>query len=144
MGRIRQWLGLQDTMTVPMMLICFLICFVHCIVRNMKDSLVITAQGGGAEVVPFIQVWMMLPATLLSTLLFTKLASRYTQREALLHRYWCLYRLFHGVYVCPISPTGYFTPPPNSGLLDRRSSKRVSGHDCYDTQLDIFGFLYTR
>ncbi|MDP1836366.1 MAG: Npt1/Npt2 family nucleotide transporter [Chlamydiales bacterium] len=81
MRRIRQWLGLQDTMTVPMMLICFLICFVHSVVRNMKDSLVITAQGGSAEVVPFIQVWMMLPATLIATYLFTKIATRYSQEK---------------------------------------------------------------
>ncbi len=46
----------------------------------MKDSLVITAEGADVEVIPFIQLWMLLPATLLATWVFTYLASRYSQR----------------------------------------------------------------
>ena len=57
-----------------------LICFVHSLLRTMRDTLVVTAEGSGAEVIPFIQVWFLLPATLAVTWLFTRLLRRYSQR----------------------------------------------------------------
>ncbi len=45
----------------------------------MKDSLVVTAPGATAEAIPFIQLWMMLPATLLATWFFTRITSRHSQ-----------------------------------------------------------------
>ncbi len=45
----------------------------------MKDSLVVTAPGATAEAIPFIQLWMMLPATLLATWLFTRMTNRRSQ-----------------------------------------------------------------
>ncbi len=79
MIRIRNRLGLGCRITLFMTLIFFLICFIHSIIRNMKDALVITAEGSATEVIPFIQIWMMLPATLFVTWAFTRLASRYNQ-----------------------------------------------------------------
>lgn len=64
---------------VPMFLMLFLICFNYSILRNMKDSLVVTASG--AEVIPFIKVWVMLPTAILLTFIFTRLSSRYSQER---------------------------------------------------------------
>jgi AAA family ATP:ADP antiporter len=47
----------------------------------MKDALVVTAKASGAEVIPFIKVWAMLPMAVLMTLVYTKLASRYSQEK---------------------------------------------------------------
>lgn len=63
----------------PMIIMLFLICFNYSALRNMKDSIVITASG--AEVIPFIKVWAILPASILLTLIFTKLTNRFSQER---------------------------------------------------------------
>jgi AAA family ATP:ADP antiporter len=65
----------------PMMMMAFLICFNYSILRNLKDAVVITAQSSGAEVIPFIKVWVLLPMAIFVTLLFTKLSNRYSQER---------------------------------------------------------------
>lgn len=64
---------------VPMLLMLFLICFNYSILRNMKDSIVVTASG--AEVIPFIKVWVLLPMAVVMTCIFTWLTSRYSQER---------------------------------------------------------------
>ncbi|WP_068467427.1 NTP/NDP exchange transporter [Candidatus Protochlamydia phocaeensis] len=66
---------------VPMMLMLFLICFNYSILRNVKDAVVITAKSSGAEVIPFIKVWVLLPMAVLITLVFTKLSNRFSQEK---------------------------------------------------------------
>lgn len=66
---------------IPMMIILFLICFDYSILRNVKDTVVITAKSSGAEVIPFIKVWVLLPMAVLFTLIFTKLSNRYSQEK---------------------------------------------------------------
>ncbi len=64
---------------IPMLGMLFLICFSYGILRIMKDSIVITASG--AEVIPFIKVYGMLPMAVLLTFVFTKLSNRYSQEH---------------------------------------------------------------
>ena len=51
--------------------IFFIICVMHNILHAMKDALVVTAEGSGAEVIPFIQLWLLLPVTCMVTLWFS-------------------------------------------------------------------------
>lgn len=69
----------ENRMLIPMFLMLLLICLNHSILRNMKDALVVTARSSGAEVIPFIKVWAMLPMAVVLTLIYTKLASRLSQ-----------------------------------------------------------------
>lgn len=64
---------------IPMQLMLILICFNYSILRNLKDSMVITASG--AEVIPFIKVWVLLPTAILFTVIFTKLSNRFSQER---------------------------------------------------------------
>lgn len=64
---------------LPMLLMLMLIVFNYTILRNTKDSLIVPAAG--AEVIPFIKVWVMLPSAVLVTLIFAKLTSRYSQEK---------------------------------------------------------------
>lgn len=66
---------------VPMMLMLFLICFNYSILRNLKDALVITAKSSGAEAIPFIKVWVLLPMAIIFTYIFTRLSNRYSQEK---------------------------------------------------------------
>lgn len=62
-----------------MQLMLVLICFNYSILRNLKDSIVIT--NSGAEVIPFIKMWVLLPMAILLTLIFSKLCNRYSQER---------------------------------------------------------------
>ncbi len=64
---------------LPMFLMIFLICFNQNVLRNMKDALVVTASG--AEVIPFIKVWALLPTAILLTIIFTKLSQYFSQEK---------------------------------------------------------------
>lgn len=48
-----------------MSLLFFLMAFVNTIIDSLKDSLVITATGGGTEVIPYLTVYAVLPSSLL-------------------------------------------------------------------------------
>lgn len=80
---------------VPLIIIIFLLCFNYTILRNVKDVIVITAKSSGAEVLPFIKVWIILPAAVLITWVFTKL-SRTFKRE---HVFYILTSFFLGYYL---------------------------------------------
>lgn len=62
---------------IPLLVIFFLICFNYSILRAAKDALVITAPSSGAEALPFIKVWAILPMAILFTFFFTKLSNRF-------------------------------------------------------------------
>ncbi len=59
----------------------FLIAFSYNLLRTFKDSIVITAPNSGAEAIPFIKVWAILPGALLLTYLFTRLANRFSREK---------------------------------------------------------------
>lgn len=63
---------------LPLLLIYALICFNYSILRAAKDALVVTAPSSGAEALPFIKVWAILPMAILFTFLFTKLSNRFS------------------------------------------------------------------
>ncbi|CDR34759.1 Npt1/Npt2 family nucleotide transporter [Criblamydia sequanensis] len=61
---------------IPLLAIFFLITFDYNVLRTMKDAVVVTAKSSGAEVIPFIKVWVMFPASILITFLFTRLSNK--------------------------------------------------------------------
>jgi AAA family ATP:ADP antiporter len=63
---------------IPMFLMCFLTCFNYYILRITKDALVVTSSG--AEAIPFIKVWAILPIALLMTFIYTRF-SNYLSRQ---------------------------------------------------------------
>ncbi len=64
-----------------MLLLLFLLCVAYSILRNLKDAVIITAKHSGAEVIPFIKVWGMLPAAFGATWLFTRLRRRFGREK---------------------------------------------------------------
>jgi AAA family ATP:ADP antiporter len=64
---------------LPMLFVFFLVCFNYSVLRNIKDSLVVTASG--AEVIPYIKLWAILPMAIVSTYIFTKLSNRFSQEK---------------------------------------------------------------
>lgn len=66
---------------VPMLLIFFFMSFNYNILRTTKDTLVVTARNSGAETIPFIKVWAMLPMAIILTFLFTRLSNKFSREK---------------------------------------------------------------
>lgn len=60
---------------LPMLLLFFFINFNYTILRDTKDALIVTAPGSGAEAIPFLKVWGVLPAAVLFMLIYAKLSN---------------------------------------------------------------------
>lgn len=61
---------------LPMFLMSLLTLFVYTMLRNIKDSLVMTAPGSvGAEVLPFLKVGGVVPAAIILMIIYAKLSN---------------------------------------------------------------------
>lgn len=61
---------------LSMLVIFFFISFTYNILRSYKDTIVVTASQSGAETIPFIKLWAVLPSAILFTFLYTRLSNR--------------------------------------------------------------------
>lgn len=95
---------------LPMLLIFFLITFNYNVLRTMKDALVVNGRSSGAEVIPFIKVWFMFPGTVLFTILFTRLANRYS-REAVFYCMISAFLIFFAAFTFILYPNREFLHP---------------------------------
>lgn len=66
---------------LPMILIAFLVGFNYNVLRATKDALVVTAPSSGAEALPFLKVWVIIPCAFLITFLFTRLSNRLSREK---------------------------------------------------------------
>jgi AAA family ATP:ADP antiporter len=103
---------------IPMVLMLFLICFNYSILRNMKDSLVVTASG--AEVIPFIKVWVMLPTAVLLTFIFTRLCNRYSQ-ERVFYIMISLFLTFFALFAFVLYPLREALHPTEAALTFQKN-----------------------
>src|ERR1700722_5155542 len=60
---------------LPMFLMFFGISFNYTILRDTKDTLIVTAPGSGAEAIPFIKVWLVVPCAIIFMLIYAKLSN---------------------------------------------------------------------
>lgn len=66
---------------LSMLILLFLLCICYNVLRNLKDTIVLTAKASGAEVIPFLKVWGMLPGVFLATWFYTRLSSRFSRER---------------------------------------------------------------
>ncbi len=95
--------GNEHRKLVPMFTLFFLISFIYNILRCMKVTLVVTASGSSAEVIPFLKVWAVLPGAILLTYLYTKLSNR-LNREQVFYAMLAIFLGFFFVFVLFIHP----------------------------------------
>src|SRR6185369_6126521 len=62
---------------LPLLFMKFFMSFTYGVLTTMKDAAVVTAKGGGAEVIPVLKGWIVLPIAMGATLLYSKLANVY-------------------------------------------------------------------
>lgn len=66
---------------ISMLSLLFLLCISYSILRNLKDTLLLNAKGAGAEAIPFIKVWGMLPAAFMATWVYTRLSRIFSRKN---------------------------------------------------------------
>ncbi len=95
--------GYEHKKLIPMLALFFLISFVYNLLRCMKVTLVVTPQGSGAEVIPFLKVWAVLPGAVLLTYVYTQLSNR-LNREQVFYTMLCLFIGFFVVFLLVLYP----------------------------------------
>src|SRR3990172_13215590 len=58
---------------LPMFFLFFFINFNYTILRDTKDTLIVTAPGSGAEAIPFLKLWGVFPFSILFMILYAKI-----------------------------------------------------------------------
>lgn len=82
---------------LPMLAMFFLIAFNYTILRNAKDTLLVTAPGSGAEVIPFIKLWVVLPMAILFMIIYANLSNSLSKQSlfyAALIPFLCFFGIF--------------------------------------------------
>ncbi len=86
---------------LPMFFLFFFINFNYTILRDTKDTLIVTATG--AETIPFLKFWGVVPGAILFMLIFTKL-SNVVKRERLFMGIMATFGIFFGLYAAFLYP----------------------------------------
>src|SRR3990167_9286881 len=60
---------------LPMLLLFFFILFNYTVLRDTKDTLIVTAPNSGAEAIPFLKVYGVLPAAVIFMFIYSKLSN---------------------------------------------------------------------
>lgn len=109
---------------LPMLLMFFCISFNYSILRNAKDALIVTAPGSGAEVIPFIKLWLIIPAAILFLIIYSKLSNKLS-KSALFYTMISPFLIFFGLFAYLIYPHHESLHP--TALADKLQSVLPSG-----------------
>lgn len=66
---------------LPMFFLFFFINFNYTILRDTKDALIVTAPGSGAEAIPFLKVWGVLPIAIIFMVVYSKLSNIFSKQK---------------------------------------------------------------
>ncbi|MDR3274016.1 MAG: NTP/NDP exchange transporter [Puniceicoccales bacterium] len=88
---------------LPMSIIFFFVLFNYTCVRNIKDSLIVTAPNSGAEVLSFLKLYLVMPSAVLFMLVYAK-ASDILSNEKLFYATLSPFILFFGAFGFLIYP----------------------------------------
>lgn len=109
---------------IPMLLMFFFINFNYTILRDTKDALLITAPGSGAEAIPFLKVWGVLPMAILFMLGYAKL-SNILSKTKLFYTTITIFLAFFALFDLVLYPAKDFLHPTD--LADRLQAALPQG-----------------
>ncbi|NBO23920.1 MAG: NTP/NDP exchange transporter [Chlamydiae bacterium] len=88
---------------IPMLLLFFFILFNYTVLRDTKDTLIVTAKGSGAEAIPFLKVYGVLPFAVLFMLIYAKLSNKLS-KPALFYSVVSAFIVFFALFALVIYP----------------------------------------
>lgn len=95
---------------LPMFFMLFFISFVYSALRNVKDALVVTAPGSGAEAILFLKVFGVIPISLILMLVYAKL-SNVLNKEKLFYATISPFLIFFILFATVLYPAHQFLHP---------------------------------
>jgi AAA family ATP:ADP antiporter len=102
---------------LPLFFIKFFISLNYGILNTLKDTVVVTAKNSGAEVIPVLKGWFVLPMAIIAAALYAKLNNRF-KRTTLFYGIIGSFLVFYIIYaylLCPYSD--YLCPNQSSDWL---------------------------
>lgn len=102
--------GFELRKFLPLLVMAFFIGFNYNILRNMKDALLITAECSGAEVLPFIKVWGIVPGALLMTYVYSRL-NNHLRRDRVFYAMIVIFLTFFTLFTFVIYPLRDYLHP---------------------------------
>jgi len=88
---------------LPMFFMFFLISFNYTILRDTKDTLIVTASGSGAETIPFLKLYGTLPFAVLFMIIFAKMSNKLS-KEKLFYASITPFIIFFGLFATVLYP----------------------------------------
>jgi AAA family ATP:ADP antiporter len=73
--------GFELKKLLPMFFLFFFINFNYTVLRDTKDALIVTAPGSGAEAIPFLKVWGVLPFAIIFMLVYSKMSNKMSKQK---------------------------------------------------------------
>jgi AAA family ATP:ADP antiporter len=116
--------GFELKKLIPMLLLMFFINFNYTILRDTKDALIITAPGSGAEAIPFLKVWGVLPVAILFMLIYAKL-SNILSKPKLFYTTIASFLVFFALFKLVLYPASSFLHPHD--LADKLQASLPDG-----------------
>ncbi|MCI5051759.1 MAG: NTP/NDP exchange transporter [Simkaniaceae bacterium] len=95
---------------IPMLLMYALIVFNYSLLKAAKDALVVTAPSSGAEAIPFIKFWAILPMAVFFTFIFTRLSNHFN-REKVFYMMMAIFLGFFFLFVTVLYPFKEYLHP---------------------------------
>ncbi|SPN73491.1 ADP/ATP translocase 1,ADP/ATP carrier protein family,TLC ATP/ADP transporter [Chlamydia serpentis] len=106
-GKLRSFLWPIHThelkKVLPMFLMFFCITFNYTVLRDTKDTLIVGAPGSGAEAIPFIKFWLVVPCAIIFMLIYAKL-SNILSKQSLFYTVITPFLLFFALFPTVIYP----------------------------------------
>ena len=96
--------------TVLMILMFSLLVFDYIVLKDTKDALVITAAGGGTELIPFLKLWGVFPIAILLMILYIKLSNKLS-KTSLFYVSLSPFIIFFALFVLVLYPARDYIHP---------------------------------
>lgn len=88
---------------VPLLLMFLCVSFNYTILRDVKDALIVTAPGSGAEAIPFLKVWCVVPFAIVFMIIYAKLSNALSKQK-LFYAAIVPFLIFFAVFAAVIYP----------------------------------------
>ncbi len=106
-GKLRSFFwpihGYELKKIVPLLLMFLCVSFNYTILRDMKDALIVTAPGSGAETLPFLKVWCVVPFAIIFMVIYAKL-SNVLSKQKLFYAAIVPFLIFFALFAAVIYP----------------------------------------
>lgn len=88
---------------LPMLFMFFFFNFTYFLLKDMKESIMVTAPGSGAEAIPFLKMWGILPLALIFMFVYSKL-SNILSKKAMFYSIIATFMGFYAIFAFVLYP----------------------------------------